>query len=163
VEAPFRQIGLVLLRQLGMGEVGRVYEALNTENPHWPQLVAVKVDRLGERQNVIQDIQTTLQISRDLASSPHVIRIFDACRLKGLQSTLHVLQRIDGDTLDNLMGLTGREHSSMRRPTSARDSGESAELEYLERVRSSDCEAWRRERMIAPFTRPLSLGHILDL
>ena len=163
VEAPLRDVGLILLRQLGIGEFGRVYEALNTENPHWPKLVAIKVDRLGERQNVIQDMQTTLQISRDLASSPHVIRIFDAGRLKGLQSTFHVLQRIDGDTLDNLMGLAGREHASMRRPADGRASGEAAEHEDLERVRGSEGEAWRRERMIAHFTRPLSLGHILDL
>src|SRR5262245_2335112 len=52
VEAPFREMGLILLRQLGIGEFGRVYETLNTQNPHWPELVAVKVDRLGERQNV---------------------------------------------------------------------------------------------------------------
>jgi serine/threonine protein kinase len=163
VESPLRHVGLIILRQLGIGEFGRVYEALNTENPHWPGRVAVKVDRLGERHNVILDMQATLQISRDLAGSPHVIRIFDAGRLQGLQSTFHVLQFIDGDTLDNLMGLTGREHSSMRRPTAGRASGESAEVEYLERVGSSEREAWRRERMIAPFTRPLSLGHVLDL
>jgi hypothetical protein len=95
VEAPFREIGLILLRQLGIGEFGRVYEAFNTQNPRWPELVAVKVDRLGERRNVIQDTHTTLQTSRDLAASPHVIRIFDAGQLEGLKSTFHVLQRID--------------------------------------------------------------------
>ena len=61
------------------------------------------------------------------------------------------------------MGLTGGEHGSMRRPTAGRASGEAAEREYLERVQDSKHEAWRRERMIAHFTRPLSLGHILDL
>jgi hypothetical protein len=137
VEAPFRKIGLTLLRQLGIGEFGRVYEALNTENASWPELVAVKVDRLGERQNVIQDRQSALQTSRDLAASPHVIRIFDAGRLEGLKSTFHVLQRIDGDTLSNLSGVTGHEHASVRRPDAGHDSVEAAESAYLERVRSS--------------------------
>src|SRR5262249_49114189 len=163
VEAPFRKIGLILLRQLGIGEFGRVYEALNTENARWPELVAVKVDRLGERQNVIQDMNTTLQTSRDLAASPHVIRIFDAGQLKGLQSTFHVLQRIDGDTLSNLAGVSGHEHASVRRSEGGRVKVESAESEYLERVRGSSGEAWRRESIIAPFTRALSLGHFLDL
>jgi len=163
VEAPFRDTGLILLRQLGIGEFGRVYEALNTQNPRWPELVAVKVDRLGERRNVIQNMRTTLQISRDLAASPHVIRIFDAGQLKGLESTFHVLQRIDGDTLSNLVGVTGHEHASVRRPIAGRDNVESAESEYLERVGSSAGEAWRRETMLAHFTRVLALGHFLDL
>jgi hypothetical protein len=163
VEAPFREIGLILLRQLGIGEFGRVYEAFNTQNPRWPELVAVKVDRLGERRNVIQDTHTTLQTSRDLAASPHVIRIFDAGQLEGLKSTFHVLQRIDGDTLSNLTGVTGHEHASVRRPATGRDNAESAEHEYLDRVRSSAGEVWRRKAMVAPFMRPLSLGHFLDL
>src|SRR5262244_689689 len=163
VEAPFRDTGLILLRQLGIGEFGRVYEALNTQNPRWPELVAVKVDRLGERRNVIQDIHSTLHLSRDLAASPHVIRIFDAGQLEGRKSTFHVLQRIDGDTLSNLTGVTGHEHASVRRPATGRDNVESAEREYLERVRGSAGEAWRREAIVASFTRPLSLGHFLDL
>ena len=163
VEAPFRDTGLILLRQLGIGEFGRVYEALNTQNPRWPELVAVKVDRLGERRNVIQDMHTTLHISRDLAASPHVIRIFDAGQLEELESTFHVLQRIDGDTLSNLTGVTGHEHASVSRPATGRDNVESAESEYLERVGSSAGEAWRREAIVASFTRPLSLGHFLDL
>src|SRR5499427_5348362 len=163
VEAPFRDTGLILLRQLGIDEFGRVYEALNAQNPRWPELVAVKVDRLGERRNVIQDIHSTLHLSRDLAASPHVIRIFDAGQLKGLESTFHVLQRIDGDTLSNLTGVTGHEHASVRRPATGRDSVESAESEYLERVGSSAGEAWRRETMLAHFTRVLALSHFLDL
>src|SRR5262245_36871379 len=163
VEAPFREIGLILLRQLGIGEFGRVYEALNTQNPRWPELVAVKVDRLGERRNVIQDTHTTLQTSRDLAASPHVIRIFDAGQLEGPKPTFHVLQRIDGDTLSNLTGVTGHEHASVRRPATGRDNVQSAEHEYLDRVRNSAGEVWRRHAMVAPFMRPLSLGHFLDV
>src|SRR5262245_57015320 len=163
VEAPFREMGLILLRQLGIGEFGRVYEALNAQNPRWPELVAVKVDRLGERRNVIQDVHTTLHISRDLAASPHVIRIFDAGQLEGLESTFHVLQRIDGDTLSNLVGVTGHEHASVSRPAAGRDNVESAESEYLERVASSAGEVWRREAIVASFTRPLSLSHFLDI
>src|SRR5262249_15871719 len=149
VEAPFRDTGLSLLRQLGVGESGRVYEALNTQNPRWPELVAVKVDRLGERRNVIQDIHSTLHLSRDLAASPHVIRIFDAGQLEGLKSTFHVLQRIDGDTLSNLTGVTGHEHASVRRPATGRNSIESAESENLERVRGSAGGAWRRGPRLA--------------
>src|SRR5215510_10752933 len=163
VEAAFREMGLILLRQLGIGEFGRVYEACNIQNPRWPELVAVKVDRLGERRNIIQDMHTTLQISRDLAAAPHVIRIFDAGQLKERQSTFHVLQRIDGDTLSNLAGVTGHEHASVHRPATGRDNIESAESEYLDRVRSSAGEAWRRQSMVASFMRPLSLGHFLDL
>jgi hypothetical protein len=163
VEAPFRDAGFVLLRQLGMGEFGRVYEALNTHNPNWPELVAIKVDRLGERPNAIQNTDITLQTSRDLAVSPHVIRIFDAGRLEGLGLTYHVLQYIDGDTVDVLAGLTGHEHTSVRRPALGRDSFASAEHEYLASVQGGGQEAWRRNRVAAPFTRRLSLHHVLDL
>jgi serine/threonine protein kinase len=148
---------------LGIGEFGRVYEALNTENVRWPELVAVKVDRLGERQNVIQDMHSALQTSRDLAASPHVIRVFDAGQLEGLKSTFHVLQRIEGDTLSNLSGVTGHEHASVRRPSAGHDTVESAESAYLDRVRSSAGELWRRQAMVASFVRPLSLGDLLDV
>jgi hypothetical protein len=163
VEDPFRDLGFVFLRQLGIGEFGRVYEALNTHNKSWPERVAVKVDRLGERRNVIQNTETMLQTSRDLAASPHVIRIFDAGRLQGLQLTYHVLQLVDGDAVDHLSHLTGHEHASVRRPEASRHSFASAEREYLKSVQNSGQEAWRRERMRAPFTRPLSLNQVLDL
>jgi hypothetical protein len=163
VEAPFRDLGFILLRQLGIGQFGRVYEALNTHNASWPERVAVKVDRLGEQQNVIQDTVTTLQTSRDLAASPHVIRIFDAGRLRWQQLTYHVLQLVDGEAVDHLTHLTGREHASVPRPAASRHSFASAEQEYLQSVRSSGQEAWRRERMRAPFTRPLSVNQVLDL
>src|SRR5262249_29258338 len=99
----------------------------------------------------------------DLAASPHVIRVFDAGQLEGLKSTFHVLQRIDGDTLSNLSGVTGHEHASVRRPAAGHDNLESAESAYLERVRGSAGEAWRRQAMVASFTRPPSLSHLLDL
>ena len=42
----FRKIGLVIVSQLGIGEFGRVYEAVNLINPSWPERVAVKVVRI---------------------------------------------------------------------------------------------------------------------
>src|SRR5262249_61918607 len=105
-------------------------------------------------------MHTTLHLSRDLAASPHVIRIFDAGQLEGRKSTFHVLQRIDGDTLSNLTGVTGHEHASVRRPAIGRDSVESAESEYLERVRGSAGEAWRREANVASFTAPVARRHL---
>jgi hypothetical protein len=163
VEAPFRDVGFVLLRQLGMGEFGRVYEALNTSNRHWPERIALKVDRLGVRPNRIQNTEITLQTSRDLATSPHVIRIFDAGRLERLGLTYHVLQYIDGDTVDVLTGVAGHEHSSVHRPGTGRESFAAAEHEYLRTVRDAAGELWRKKRVTAPFTRSLSLHHVLDL
>ena len=46
VASKFRKIGLVIVCQLGIGEFGRVYEAINLTNPNWPERVAVKVDRI---------------------------------------------------------------------------------------------------------------------
>lgn len=45
----FRKIGLVIVCQLGIGELGRVYEAINLTNPRWPERVAVKVDRIYKK------------------------------------------------------------------------------------------------------------------
>ncbi|HEX3849766.1 MAG TPA: hypothetical protein VHW01_02300, partial [Polyangiaceae bacterium] len=46
VSDPFRDLGFTLLKQLGMGEFGRVYEALNDNSPNYPGRVALKVDRI---------------------------------------------------------------------------------------------------------------------
>ena len=46
VSDPFRDLGFTLLRQLGMGEFGRVYEALNDNSSNYPGRVALKVDRI---------------------------------------------------------------------------------------------------------------------
>lgn len=164
IEDSFREMGFALLRQLGMGEFGRVYEALNHGNPSIPRRVAIKVDRIrsGMKKQAILNAGTTLQISRDLARSPHVIRIYDAGKLHKQKYTYHVLQLINGDTLDNLIGVTGREHSSIHRPESPRSSKE-AHDEYVQAVRGSQGEGWRRKGLALPFTQPLSLSQLLDL
>ena len=59
-------------------------------------------------------------IGRALARVPHLMRLYDTGKLKGQRFTYHVLQLIDGDTLDNLVGVTGTEHASVSRPPSAR-------------------------------------------
>jgi hypothetical protein len=165
VSRPFDDLGLTLLRQLGMGEFGRVYEALNHTNPHIPERVAIKVDRIqkGEKKQAILAAEQTMQIGRDLALSPHVIRIYDAGKLKGKKYTYHVLQLVDGDTLDNLVGVVGEEHSSVRRPESARRSADDVQREFLQSVRRSAGESWRRRRAALRFTEALSLSQLLDL
>ncbi|MDA3875395.1 MAG: hypothetical protein PF795_15720 [Kiritimatiellae bacterium] len=160
-----KDIGFVLLRQLGMGQFGRVYEALNLKNSSIPEHVAIKVDRVrkGKKKEAIQAVDTIMDISRGLSQCPHVIRIYDAGKLKQIDSTYHILQLVDGDTLDNLIGVTGSEHASVYRPPILRTSVKDLKREYLRVIRSTEGEKWRRERMSLPFTDPLSLSQSLDV
>jgi len=163
VERPFRDMGFVLLSQLGMGEFGRVYEALNLHQPHLPPRVALKVDRITERvTKTIQAAETAMEIGRDLAQSPHIIRLYDAGQLKRQQLTYHILQLVNGDTLDNLVGVTGHEHSSvgMSRRMATEDE---LRKDYEESIRRSVSETWRRARFRFPFTEPLTLAQTMDL
>jgi hypothetical protein len=160
----FRDVGFTLLRQLGMGEFGRVYEALNDSNPHFPGRVALKVDRiLGKKKNAILEAEEAMIVGRALARSPHLMRLYDTGKLKGQRFTYHVLQLIDGDTLDNLVGVTGTEHASVSRPPSARASDSEAQAEFERAVSSRGGELWRRQRMALPFTHALSPAMVLDL
>jgi hypothetical protein len=164
VAAPFADLGFTLLRQLGMGEFGRVYEALNDNNRAFPERVALKVDRIvGKKKKAILEAEEAMHVGRALASSPHVIRIYDTGKLPGIRFTYHVLQLIDGDTLDNLVGVTGREHASVSRPPSARGSELEAKLEFERAVDSRGSELWRRQRLASPFTQALSPAMVLDL
>lgn len=164
VSDSFRDLGFTLLRQLGMGEFGRVYEALNDNSPNFPGRVAVKVDRiLGKKKNAILEAEEAMQVGRALARSPHIMRLYDTGKLKGQRYTYHVLQLIDGDTLDNLVGVTGTEHASVSRPPSARGSDREAEAEFERAVSSRGSELWRRKRMALPFTHALSPAMVLDL
>ena len=165
VSGAFEDMGLTLIRQLGMGEFGRVYEAINRGNPHIPQRVAVKVDRIEKRQkkNAILAAEETMKIGRDLGRSPHVIRIYDAGKLSGKKYTYHVIQLVDGDTLDNLVGITGREHASIHRPRQARQSPQAVRQEYLRAMDGSAGEGWRRRRRALPFLDPLTLSQLLDV
>ena len=165
VEGRFRDMGFVLIRQLGIGQFGRVYEALNQFNPHIPRRVALKIDRIirGKKQEAIQSAEATMRIGEALATAPHVIRVFDAGKLKGKRYTYHVLQCVDGDTLDNLVGISGTEHSSMLRPRAGQRSVKEVQQDYLKAIKASTKEIWRRKRMTRPFIEPLNLSQSLDL
>jgi serine/threonine protein kinase len=165
VEVPFRDMGFALIRQLGIGQFGRVYEACNQYNPHLPRHIAIKIDRIvrGKKKEAIQSAEQTMRIGEDLATAPHVIRIFDAGKLKGKRFTYHLLQLVDGDTLDNLVGISGIEHASMLRPRSGRRSEREIQQDYLKAVKKSTREIWRRQRMSRPFVDPLELSQTLDL
>lgn len=160
----FRDLGFTLLRQLGMGEFGRVYEALNDNSPNYPGRVALKVDRiLGKKKNAILEAEEAMVVGRALARSPHMMRLYDTGKLKGQRFTYHVLQLVDGETLDNLVGVTGTEHASVSRPPSARASEVEAAAEFERAISSRGGELWRRQRMALPFTHALSTAMVLDL
>jgi len=162
VEAPFRNMGFTIIGQLGIGEFGRVYEALNLDNPSIPRRVALKVDRLTiGRKKAIQQAEHAMKAGRDLARSPHVIRLYDAGKLKKRELTYHVLQLVNGDTLDNLVGVTGREHSSIKRGKKLNEND--LRKQYEESIRQSVQESWRRTRLRDPFTEQLSLAQAMDL
>ena len=164
VADPFRDLGFTLLRQLGMGEFGRVYEALNDNSSNYPGRVALKVDRIvGKKKNAILEAEDAMQVGRALARVPHLMRLYDTGKLKGQRFTYHVLQLINGDTLDNLVGVTGTEHASVSRPPSARASDADAQAEFDRAISSRGGELWRRQRMALPFTHALSPAMVLDL
>ncbi len=165
MEGPLLDSGFAMLRQLGVGQFGRVYEAVNLKNSKIPQHVAVKVDRIrkGHKKEAIQAVETIMDISRGLSLCPHVIRVHDAGKLKSVKSTYHILQLVNGDTLDNLIGVTGTEHASVYRPPITRTSVQDLKREYLKAIRSTGGEAWRRDRASLPFTHDLSLSQALDI
>lgn len=164
VAAPFQDLGFALLRQVGMGEFGRVYEALNDNNPNWPARVALKVDRIiGKKKNAILEAEAAMEVGRRLAGAHHIIRIYDTGKLKGQRFTYHVLQLIDGDTLDDLVGVTGTEHASVSRPPRARASEREGTDEFERAVSVRGSELWRRQRMALPFQHTLSTLTMLDL
>ncbi|MFZ5891126.1 MAG: hypothetical protein ACOY0T_08750 [Myxococcota bacterium] len=164
VADPFRDLGFTLLRQVGMGEFGRVYEALNDNSPNYPARVALKVDRIvGKKKRAILEAEAAMAVGRHLARALHIIRLYDTGKLKGQRYTYHVLQLIDGDTLDNLVGVTGNEHASVTRPPRARQSDREGSEEYERAVSSRGSELWRRQRMTLPFQHTLSTVTVLDL
>jgi hypothetical protein len=164
VSDPFSDLGFTLLRQLGMGEFGRVYEALNDNSPNYPGRVALKVDRIvGKKKNAILEAEAAMNVGRALARAPHLMRLYDTGKLKGQRYTYHVLQLINGDTLDNLVGVTGTEHASVSRPPSARASEIEARAEFERAISLRGNELWRRQRMALPFTHALSPAMVMDL
>ncbi len=165
VRGPLEDIGYLIIGQLGMGQFGRVYEAVNVRNSTIPQRVAVKVDRIrkGHKKEAIEAADTIMEIARGLAKSPHVIRVFDAGYLKKIRSNYHILQLVEGDTLDHLIGVAGTEHASILRPQSPRSSKEDASREFMKSLSGSAGEAWRKKRKSPPFAGAPGLAHILDL
>jgi len=165
VSSSLRDTGYIIVRQLGIGQFGRVYEAIVQGNSAIPQRVAIKVDRIGKgkKKEAIQAAETIMDIGRQLSQSPHVIRIFDAGKLKKNKYTYHVIQLVEGDTLDDLIGVTGNEHSSIHRPEVARTNLRELRDEYLKSLRESTKESWRREHTSLPFTDPLTLPQLLDI
>jgi hypothetical protein len=165
VRGPLEDIGYLIIGQLGMGQFGRVYEAINVTNGSIPERVAVKVDRIrkGHKKEAIEAADTIMAIARGLSKSPHVIRVFDAGHLKKIRSNYHILQIVEGDTLDHLIGVAGSEHASILRPKSGRSSKDDAKREFLKSLSGGAGEAWRKDRKSPPFVAPPGLGHIMDL
>jgi hypothetical protein len=159
VAGKFRKIGIVIVCQLGMGQFGRVYEAINLTNPRWPERVAVKVDRIYKKRKdeVIQADDVMLQLSHDLSNSPHVIRIYDA-GLLSKKRTYHVLQLVaEGETLDELLGIGGEEPTS--RPASFTDGSSLQQLrqKFLKPI------GQRPKKKNHRFSRPLTLNETIDI
>jgi hypothetical protein len=165
VRGPLESIGYIIIGQLGMGQFGRVYEAINVGNSSFPPRVAVKVDRIrkGHKKEAIEAADTIMAIAGGLAKSPHVIRIFDAGYLDKIRSNYHILQIVEGDTLDHLIGVVGLEHASILRPKSGRSSETETHSEFLKSLSGSAGEAWRRNRKSLPFVAAPGLGQIMDL
>jgi serine/threonine protein kinase len=164
VDRPFQDLGFTILRQLGMGEFGRVYEALNNDNRQFPARIALKVDRIiGKKKHAILEAEEAMIVGRNLARAPHLIRLYDTGKVKGRRFTYHVLQLIDGETLDNLLGVTGNEHASVSRPPGPRESEDEGHTEYTRAVSTRGSELWRRTRMASPFRHNLSSALLLDL
>lgn len=161
----FRSIGFVLVRQMGVGDFGRVYEALNERNASLPGRVAIKVDRIiGRRKQAILEAAAAAQVGGQLARAPHLVRLYDTGRIDGGRFTYHVLQLIDGDTIDSLIQVAGAEHASTGWPPSVRTSERQARAEYERAVLlAAREERAGRRRMGLPFRYPLSAAMVLDV
>jgi hypothetical protein len=160
VAGKFRKIGLVIICQLGIGEFGRVYEAINLTSASWPEKVAVKVDRIYKKRKAeaIQVDDVMLKLSHDLSHSPHVIRIYDA-GLLSKKHTYHVLQLVaEGETLDELLGIGGEEPTS--RPASY---GAATTLQQLRQKLRKPIGQQRPKRKNHRFSRPLTLNETVDV
>lgn len=83
--------------------------------------------------------------------------------MRKLRATYHVLQLVEGDTLDHLLGIAGEEHASVLRPRAARRSPQNASGEFFKALSKSEGEAWRKLRKSHRFLGRPSLSHILDL
>jgi hypothetical protein len=159
VAEKFKKIGLIIVSQLGIGQFGRVYEAINLTNPNWPERVAVKVDRIYKKRKdeAIQVKDVMLQISQDLSNSPHVIRIYDA-GLLSKKRTYHVLQLVaEGETLDELLGIGGEEPTSQPASFNGETSLQQLKQKFFKPI------GQRPKRKNHRFSRPLTLNETIDV
>ena len=123
VVKPLRELGFVLLRQVGVGDFGRVYEARNLGNPRLPARVALKVDKFfGKKKHAILAAELAMRVGQDLAPATQLIRLYDTGKVHRKRFTYHVLQLVDGETVDGLVGAVECEHSSLAGPPRGRRS-----------------------------------------
>ncbi|MDA3960858.1 MAG: hypothetical protein PF961_08715 [Planctomycetota bacterium] len=163
VAKQFNTIGYVLVRQLGMGQFGRVYEAINLVNSSLPQRVAIKVDRLGRDGDTIVAPEHAMDLGNRLAMVPHIIRVYDAGVLPHGGITYHIIQLIDGETIDDLLGITGQEHASVTRPATMRETEGGAEKEVHIALSGAHGEQWRMRGVRSQFAEELNLGQTCDI
>ena len=156
VEGPFRRAGIHTDSATGNRPIRTRVRSAQSQQSHIPSHVAIKVDRIarGKKKEAILSAEMTMRIGEALADAPHVIRVFDAGRLAGKRYTFHILQFVDGDTLDNLVGIAGSEHSSILRPQPSKRSNQEVERDYLKAIRQSTQEAWRAPTDAPAFYRP---------
>jgi hypothetical protein len=155
----FKKIGLLIVSQLGIGEFGRVYEALNLSNPSWPERVAVKVDRIYKKRKkqAIQVEAVMLRLTQDLSNSPHVIRVYDT-GLLSKKYTYHVLQLVaEGETLDELLGIGKEEPTSKPGKFSQEETLGQLKQKFLKPVIQLPKKKNHR------FARPLTLNETIDV
>jgi len=155
----FKKIGLLIVSQLGIGEFGRVYEALNLSNPSWPERVAVKVDRIYKKRKnqAIQVEAVMLRLSQDLSNSPHVIRVYDT-GLLSKKYTYHVLQLVaEGETLDELLGIGKEEPTSKPGRFSQQETLGQLKQKFLKPITQLPKKKNHR------FARPLTLNETIDV
>ena len=151
-----------MTRQLGMGQFGRVYEAATVGLPHLPPRVAVKVARKdGRVWQHIPENEDIMRIATDLSPVAHLMRQYDGGRLRKPNVPYHVLQLIDGETVDHLVGIAGFEHASMLAQTGA-SAGAIAE-EVTQAFKLSSGERWRGERHGHRFVSGLGFAQALDV
>lgn len=164
VSKPLQELGFTLVRQLGVGDFGRVYEAYNYGNPAYPERVAVKVDKiLGKKKKAILEAELAMQVGRELACASHLIRLYDTGKLEGRRFTYHVLQLIDGETVDGLVGALEIEHHSLGAPPQRRSSLLELHREWVARVGWGGAPSKSNYQGAVRFRFGLSPAMLMDL
>lgn len=164
VETPLREVGFTLLRQVGVGDFGRVYEAYNHANPEYPERVAIKVDKIiGKKSRAILDAELAMEVGRELAAAPHLIRLYDTGKVSGRRFTYHVLQLVDGETLDGLVGSAELEHESIPAPPARRLNLAELRRDLAQRMGFGADQVHGKALGAIPFRFGLSPAMLMDL